>query len=163
MITTKWNDQNLPVLQKDYCIMFSISSLHYSNKKWGKCVLFIVLKTFYYFFWSEIWLAIKSRENAFWLKLCCTENPILCSKCIMCFKIGVTLYGCSYLGFPGMFLGFLRKDWFATERVDIVRGDALEKVEGGVLGIFLPRWPIHFFCSSWDKARSNMSRADVTS
>lgn len=51
----------------------------------------------------------------------------------------MTPYGYSYLGLPGKFLGFLRKDWFATERVDIVRGDALEKVEGGVLGIFLPR------------------------
>lgn len=46
---------------------------------------------------------------------------------------------CSYLGLPVILLGFLRKDWFATERVDMVRGEALEKEEGGVLGIFLPR------------------------
>ena len=62
-----------------------------------------------------------------------------------------------------MLLGFLRKDWFATERVEMVRGEDLEKVEGGVLGIFLPRWPIHFFCSSWVRASRSMSRADVTS
>lgn len=69
----------------------------------------------------------------------------------------------SYLSFPVLLLGFLRKDWFGPERVDMERGEAREKVDGGVLGIFFPRWPIHFFCSSWVRASRSMSRAEVTS
>lgn len=69
----------------------------------------------------------------------------------------------SYLSFPVLLLGFLRKDWLGPERVDMERGEALENVDGGVLGIFFPRWPIHFFCSSWVRASRSMSRAEVTS
>lgn len=69
----------------------------------------------------------------------------------------------SYLSFPVLLLGFLRKDWLGPERVDMDRGEALVNVDGGVLGIFFPRWPIHFFCSSWVRASSSMSRAEVTS
>lgn len=71
--------------------------------------------------------------------------------------------GAGYLSFPVLLLGFLRKDWFGPERVDMERGEARENVDGGVLGIFFPRWPIHFFCSSWVRASRSMSRAEVTS
>lgn len=46
---------------------------------------------------------------------------------------------CALLSLFVFFDGFLRKDWFIVERVDTLRGEALEKVDGGVLGIFLPR------------------------
>lgn len=45
----------------------------------------------------------------------------------------------SYLSFPVLLLGFLRKDWLGPERVDMDRGEALVNVDGGVLGIFFPR------------------------
>lgn len=69
----------------------------------------------------------------------------------------------AYLSFPVLLLGFLRKDWFGPERVDMERGEALENWDGGVLGIFFPRCPIHFFCSSVVRASRSMSRAEVTS
>lgn len=69
----------------------------------------------------------------------------------------------AYLSFPVLLLGFLRKDWFGPERVDMERGEARENVDGGVLGIFFPRCPIHFFCSSVVRASRSMSRAEVTS
>lgn len=79
-------------------------------------------------------------------------------------QVSHTVFSVSaHLSFPVLLLGFLRKDWFGPERVDMERGEARENVEGGVLGIFFPRCPIHFFCSSVVRASRSMSRAEVTS
>lgn len=78
-------------------------------------------------------------------------------------KYHMSHFWSTYLSFPVLLLGFLRKDWFGPERVDMERGEARENVEGGVLGIFFPRCPIHFFCSSVVRASRSMSRAEVTS